>query len=92
MHSTIKLTSENSTASKVSFMEVYRWLQDNIGPRVSWRSVRVTGQGWTIETTSMLHNSLVVNVQDNAKAMLFMLRFGGELVPPEDLDWEWLNS
>lgn len=91
MHTTIRLTDENSVG-KVSFIEVYHWLLDNIGPRLAWRAVRVTGQGWTIETTSMLLNYLTVNIQDPAKAMLFMLKFGGEIMPPEDLDTEWQNT
>ena len=54
--------------------------------------MQVAGQGWTIETTSMLHNSLVVNIDDPSHAMMFRLRFGGEIMPPEDIDSEWKNS
>jgi hypothetical protein len=91
MHTTIKLTDQTA-GHKVSFLEVYQWLQSNVGPKLAWRSVQVAGQGWTIETTSMLQNSLVVNIDDPSHAMMFRLRFGGEIMPPEDIDSEWKNS
>lgn len=91
MHTTIKLTDENSV-ERLSFIQVYNWLQLNIGPRLAWRAVRIMGHGWTIETASMLLDHLTVNIQDPSKAMLFMLKFGGETMPPEDLDIEWQNT
>jgi len=86
MHTTIKLTDQNAE-HKVSFLQVYQWLQENLGPRLAWRSTQVTGRGWTIETTSMLMNCLIVNIDDSSQAMMFILRFGGEIIPPE----EWLD-
>ena len=91
MDTTIKLTDQNAE-DKVSFLQVYHWLQENLGPRLAWRSAQVTGRGWTIETTSMLMNCLILHIDDPSQAMLFRLRFGGEIIPPEDIDNEWKNS
>ena len=91
MHTTIRLTDQNAE-HKVSFLQVYQWLQENLGPRLAWRSTQVTGRGWSIETTSMLMNCLIVNIDDASQAMMFILRFGGEIIPPEDIDSEWKNS
>jgi hypothetical protein len=90
MHTTIKLTDQNAE-DKVSFLQVYHWLLDNIGPRLSWQSMQVTGEGWSIETTSMLNNCLIINITDPAQAMVFRLRFGGEITVPNDIDSDWKN-
>jgi hypothetical protein len=90
MHTTIKLTDQNAE-DKVSFLQVYHWLLDNIGPRLSWQSMQVTGEGWCIETTSMLNNCLIINITDPAQAMVFRLRFGGEITVPNDIDSDWKN-
>jgi hypothetical protein len=90
MHTTIKLTDTNAQ-KHISFLEVYHWLLENIGPRLSWQSVQVTGQGWSIETTSMLNNCLIINITDPAQAMVFRLRFGGEITGPNDIDSDWKN-
>jgi hypothetical protein len=40
----------------------------------------------------MLNNCLIINITDPAQAMVFRLRFGGEIIIPEDIDNEWKNS
>jgi hypothetical protein len=37
-------------------------------------------------------NCLILHIDDPSQAMMFILRFGGEIIPPEDIDSEWKNS
>lgn len=92
MPTTIRFKEDAVTGRSVSFMSVYNWLLANVGQRLAWRTVQITGEGWRIITVSMLGGGLIVEIDDDQKAMLFVLQFGGEVDPPEDLDIEWQKS